>query len=680
MKRTTIFKQLILNVVIPVILTLIMMSGVNLFLSFRSLKNETEAKKKIMQDEIKSILELQDMALEILEDELDQRMHELSSKLAYEYLRSTENIENVDLYAIRQELEMDEEMEDIYIIHNGIIINSTFEDDIGLNLYDFGEAHKQLLLEVLELNRFVSERITIESNTKRYKKYTYQPTLDGEYIIEIGIYSKRADVITDIIKNRFNELATKQESIRDADLFVGEDHPFSLTKPQSELREDHLDTIAAVFKDEQRRTVSEKRKREWFDYDFIYMEREKTDLYKGSVMIITSDRSGEKKLLRTELLKSIVILLLMLIAIVIVLYNKTRKITDPIKRLVESVNRISGGHFNERVELIGNNEITNLSEKFNIMIEELESYYNELEQKVRERTAEIQQQKEEIEAQRDTLAEQRNMLADINEHLQKAYNEIELQKKHITDSIYYARRIQNAILPPNEYVKELIPDSFIFYKPKDIVSGDFYWIIHKEDKIMFAAVDCTGHGVPGAFMSIVGNNQLNYAVNVRGARKSSNILDALNRGVTDTLRQQRAKSSVRDGMDIALCVYDPKKKKLQFAGAYRPLYLIRNKELFQYKGDKFPIGAYVDEELQTFENNEIDVKKGDVIYIFSDGYPDQFGGEDGGKFLIKHFRNYLFEIHDKPMDEQKQLLDKKLLEWRGKLEQVDDILIIGVKF
>ena len=192
------------------------------------------------------------------------------------------------------------------------------------------------------------------------------------------------------------------------------------------------------------------------------------------------------------------------------LYKKTRVITHPIKKLVDKVNRVTDGHLDERADVVGNNEITTLSQKFNSMIEELESYYNELEQKVKDRTAEVVQQKEVI----------------------------EIKNKHIMDSIRYAKRIQNAILPPDKYVKELLPKSFILYKPKDIVSGDFYWMTKKDNLVIYAAVDCTGHGVPGAFMSIVGNNQLNYAIDVKKAREASKILDCLNQGVVDTLREK----------------------------------------------------------------------------------------------------------------------------------------------
>jgi serine phosphatase RsbU (regulator of sigma subunit) len=313
------------------------------------------------------------------------------------------------------------------------------------------------------------------------------------------------------------------------------------------------------------------------------------------------------------------------------------------------------------------------------MIEQLESYYNELEEKVRERTAEIMAQKEEIEAQRDSIQEQRNILSDINSSLQKAYLEIEEQKKHIEDSIHYARRIQNAILPPDDFVENVLPESFVLYKPKDIVSGDFYWVAQKDDMAIVAAVDCTGHGVPGAFMSIVGFNQLNFAVNVKNAILPSEILDALNEGVTKTLRQTRLSTSVRDGMDISLITIDRKNSKLNFAGGYNPLFIVRKGELIQVKADKFPIGGYMGEKLKAFTNNEMDLQKGDVMYLFSDGYADQFGGSDDSKFLIRRFRELLLKISNEPMNEQKDILNQIHEDWRGNSVQIDDILVIGIR-
>ena len=215
--------------------------------------------------------------------------------------------------------------------------------------------------------------------------------------------------------------------------------------------------------------------------------------------------------------------------------------------------------------------------------------------------------------------------------------------------------------------------------PKDIVSGDFYWVNHKDNKVYIAAVDCTGHGVPGAFMSIVGHDRLNYAVNVEEARHPATILDKLNKGVTDTLRQTRSELSVKDGMDIALLSIDFDQNKLEYAGAFNPLYHIRDNELHQVGADKFPVGAFIGEDLNKFSNHQMDLNTGDVLYVFSDGFADQFGGPKNKKFMSKRFRELLLEIHDKPMKKQKEELSARIHEWMGDNDQVDDVLVIGIR-
>ncbi|MCK4747882.1 MAG: HAMP domain-containing protein, partial [Bacteroidales bacterium] len=402
------------------------------------------------------------------------------------------------------------------------------------------------------------------------KKYTYHATQDQRYIIELGIRSAQADEIIQKIKDRLNGLAGKQSAIHSVDLFIGADNPFSLNA-DVRLSENHLEVYNQVLEDQSKESFEEKDGKLRLNYDYVFMPRKNTDLYAGGVIRIVSDFSGQRRVLRLELFKFIGIFGLTLIVVILLLYRKTKVITDPIKKLVRSVNRITDGHLNERADVTGRNEITRLSEKFNLMIAQLEEYYNELEQKVRERTAEIEKQKEEISAQRDSLEEQRNMLSDANASLQQAYSEIEEKNRHIEDSIRYAKRIQNAILPPSQYVRRLFTDCFILYMPKDIVSGDFYWVSHTDNKAYIAAVDCTGHGVPGAFMSIVGHDRLNYAVNVEEARHPADILNSLNKGVTDTLRQTRTEISVKDGMDIALLCIDFDNNKLEYAGAFNPI-------------------------------------------------------------------------------------------------------------
>ena len=279
-----------------------------------------------------------------------------------------------------------------------------------------------------------------------------------------------------------------------------------------------------------------------------------------------------------------------------------------------------------------------------------------LEAIVRERTAEIRQQNVEL-AQ---------------------------QKKEITDSIYYAERIQRAILPHTERIDDRIEDYFILFKPKDIVSGDFYWLAESGNKIIITAVDCTGHGVPGAFMSMLGVSFLNKIILENNTLEADRILNDLRDNVISSLKQTGKEGEARDGMDMALVVIDLDKMTMEFAGAYNPLYMIREDELNETKADRMPVSYHI--KSGEFSNNIIQLKKGDTFYLFSDGYPDQFGGPNGKKFKTRSFKNLLIEHRDKPMQELYKILDDTIEAWKAPdgadgdiYEQVDDILVIGVR-
>lgn len=253
---------------------------------------------------------------------------------------------------------------------------------------------------------------------------------------------------------------------------------------------------------------------------------------------------------------------------------------------------------------------------------------------------------------------------------------IEEKNKNITDSIRYAKRIQDSFLPSKIFMDENLQDYFVLFKPKDIVSGDFYWVNKSDDKVFFAAIDCTGHGVPGAFVSIVAFVHIQRSLVLYNKIIPSEMLDKLNDGVLEFFRQQGT-SNIKDGMDIALCALDKKNMKLEFSGANNSMYLIRNGALKEIKADKQPIGEYLTRK--NFTNIEIPLQKGDSIYLFSDGYPDQFGGPKGKKFKYSQLEKLLLFIQDKSMEEQKEILNKKIDDWKTGFEQTDDITVIGVR-
>ncbi|MBL4669932.1 MAG: SpoIIE family protein phosphatase [Flavobacteriales bacterium] len=270
----------------------------------------------------------------------------------------------------------------------------------------------------------------------------------------------------------------------------------------------------------------------------------------------------------------------------------------------------------------------------------------------------------------------------LNRRIQSQKMMLEQKNTEITDSINYAKRIQAAILPDMSLFKKSLPNSFILYKPKDIVAGDFYWMKsvgptnkHDNSTVLYAAADCTGHGVPGAMVSVVCSNALNQSVKELQTNNPAEILDFTRILVKENLKSED--ENVKDGMDIALCFINFKTMEINFSGANNPLYIIRNNELIEIKGDKQPVGKYFKEK--TFNNHSYQLQKKDMVYTFTDGYADQFGGPKGKKFMYRQFKQLLTNIATKPIETQHEILNQTFENWRGDLEQIDDICIIGVR-
>jgi len=277
----------------------------------------------------------------------------------------------------------------------------------------------------------------------------------------------------------------------------------------------------------------------------------------------------------------------------------------------------------------------------------------QLEEKVLERTKEIQEQKNEIEKQTDL---------------------IRTKNAEITASIRYALEIQNAVLPSFSTIDRYFPENFIFLRPKDIVSGDFYWIARKNDKLVFTVADCTGHGVPGAFMSLLSVTILNEIVNIEGITQADKIANRLHAMIHKSLNRSRV-----DGLDMTICVYDWDQKTIQYTGAMNHLVHMHNGEMNLYKADQYSINM-VPEDFTSFSIHEFDICRGDVLYLYTDGYMDQFGGEKDKKFSVRRFYNALTEIHLMPMHDQETILEQKHLDWKKDKIQTDDITVMGIRF
>ncbi len=275
--------------------------------------------------------------------------------------------------------------------------------------------------------------------------------------------------------------------------------------------------------------------------------------------------------------------------------------------------------------------------------------------------------------------EMKQRLHEALEELTETKKLVDAQHKSITDSIDYASRIQDAIIPKLDDVKDKFKDIFIYHEAKDVVSGDFPWIFENENYIYVAAVDCTGHGVPGAMMSLIGHLLLNDLAR-HGSLSPAELLDHLHAGVVRTLKQDIPGKQTSDGMDVALCRIDRNRNEVQYSGAHRPLYYITNNDLVLFAGDKYPIGGNQYKARNNFTNYILKPKDGECIYFFSDGLTDQFGGNDGMKFGPRRTREILLANSKLGMQEQKAYMKNAFDEWRGKNKQIDDLLLIGIKF
>ena len=302
-----------------------------------------------------------------------------------------------------------------------------------------------------------------------------------------------------------------------------------------------------------------------------------------------------------------------------------------------------------------------------------------LEIKVVERTAEVEQQKSEIlgknhalENQNAEIEAQRDMLANQHQRISK-------QNKQITDSIQYAKRIQSAVLPSSKVLSDENLDHFVIFHPKDIVSGDFYWFRKTNNYMLMAVVDCTGHGVPGAFMSMLGNSFLNEIANRREIVKADQVLAEMRMHILDALTQSGNCNESKDGMDMVFCALNLETLTMEYAGAHIPLYFIRHGELIQVKPDKIPVGNHIWKS-KPFTNHTLQMVRGDTIYLFTDGLADQFGGERGDKLKIRRLREIITQNYTLAMDQQKAIQEETLTNWMGdEFDQIDDITMVGVR-
>jgi serine phosphatase RsbU (regulator of sigma subunit) len=651
----TILGQLLLNITIPVILVLSLFAYANYYWNKQELEELNRQRLEQIRVEVQNLIEIYDYGMKMNEVHFEKRMEKISHQLV-KILENQENFDTIDLYQLSDELGLDTSMESIYIIDtNGVIVNTTFPKDLHLDFYARGYGYKEFFQRIWDKGVFYADRFSEEEVTNRIKKWSFIPTIDGNHIVELGFLSEEAKILKDNLLKKVREISDQHKDIQEVYLAMQIKGQKFIGISDSLLQKNMQEVLKSR---KNMHLVSEKDGKNVIE-DLIYIEIliDEMSMFSGIVLYIRSDDSREKELIHHAVIRFLLMTGLSLALLIFIVVMRARRITRPIKRLTQKAEIISSGNLGERITPEGNNEITQLTESFNNMVEQLQESYQTLEQKVLDRTAEVVEQRNDAEHQR---------------HL------VEEKNKEIMDSINYAKRIQNAILPSDYQFTNALPDSFVLYLPKDVVAGDFYWMERIDDRVLFAAADCTGHGVPGALVSIVCNNALNRTVREFGLLKPGKILDKAREIVIQEF--EKSDNDVKDGMVIslvALTVGTDGHLSVQWAGANNPLWLIRNGEVLETKPDKQPIGKYVDPK--PFTTHTMDLQKGEIIYIFTDGFQDQFGGEKGKKFKAASLKQLLLSIQHETMERQRELLIEAFENWRAGYEQIDDVCIIGVK-
>lgn len=638
MRIKSIFLRIFLNVLVPVLVVFSVLAYYSYINISKLHKLNQESELNHIKQEVEGLISIQNQTFNLLERLVALQVEKILSSIDSSLSLKPKLIAKTDLNSLLKNYNLDSSNENLYIINakNGKVVNTTLEMDRGANFFELGKGYKSMINKLMSNKSFVLEKLYIEGFSARVFSYSYYPSKNGKYLMEMGMYSKDGDEFMEKMRERIDSLE-QNERISKIDIFLNYNKPFSIydkaeTK-KLELPKSDLNIIKWVMENNADSVIHSKNLTKYYSY-----YRSKID-YSGNVVLrVIYDNTTTNKTMLQNIIRNTVLFGLGLILLVLVLIYSIRKITTPLQKLTQTSIAISKGDLSQRTLVEGNDEVSVLAETFNEMVANLEKSTGQI----------IKQRKV-----------------------------VEVKNREILDSITYAKRIQEAILPSDHLMKTHLPDSFVLYKPKDIVAGDFYWLEIVKDKVVFAAADCTGHGVPGAMVCVVCYNAMNRAVREFKLKDTNKILDKTRELVIDTFA--KSDKEVKDGMDISLCSLDREKNILTYSGANNGIYLVRNFILTEIKADKQPIGLY--DNQQAFKKHKLKLQKGDTVYLYTDGYADQFGGPtpNGKKFKYQPFKELIISVQNKPMDEQMQILNETFEAWRGDFEQIDDVCVIGFR-
>lgn len=640
--ESSILRQLLLNILVPVLGLFIVVFILTYRYNLEKLNEQKAQQRDAILAETRNLIAYFDFSMRSHERQFIDRMRKSAYQIQEE-LQSVPDPKTADLFTISRIAGLDSVNEHIYLIdRNTIIVNTTFPPDSGLNFSKIGNQYAAFFGALRKSGHFREDRFGLEMKTGRIKKYAFLATSNRQYIIELGFYSLQAEAFRNLLLKKIETFKNRYKGIRNVQLYLG-------VKGSPDIHMTDPDKIKAYLRclekrAHQRVPADDPTTSATEQTDFFYLPALASKLYSGYVLEIDSDDSQSTYLIRELSWRFLIFFFITGLLITFIVYQRAKTIVRPIRQLSESTATITRGNLDTQITLSGSAEVNQLATSFNTMIASLRQSYETLEEKVVQRTEEVVRQKQ--------LVEHKN--------------------REIMDSIGYAQFIQQALLPQVSELHRHLPQSQVVYHPKDIISGDFYWFIGNETSCWFAVADCTGHGVPGAMVSVLCTNALNEQLTVNPGITTGELLDNVRDYVVRNLTND--KNYVNDGMDISLCRLNKQTLALEWSGANNPLWIFRGAETLVLQPDKQPVGRH--EPMKHFTTHSISLQTNDLLVLFSDGFADQFGGPKGKKFKYAALRELIRENQSLSVEELKNILETTFVNWKGNTEQTDDVCLL----
>lgn len=660
-----IFRQLWKTILIPFSLMLLVACVVSVLFSISNRQKYQEKMQSNINSELRSFVELQYFSLSVIEAPLNEKIRMICETLRDGALSNTSDIENVDLYKVMAEEGLDTATIDLYVINrNGVIVNSTEKNDLFLDFATFGDNHIAYLNKCFSNHEFGAPRFFFDSKVKRYRKYALMPTNDGKYMIEVGSFSHLADEVYSYSESFFQRKISEYYHVTDIAQFMLSTKPktFDLSKSFP------ISHYPYLYRIENEREVSISDEDDsGTRYSYLYMDYSSDGINKGIIIGVKYDFSDSRQIANILFTQQTAWVFIIVIFSLVLVYFSVMKVDKSLNTFVNKVDDASKSA-NPSPIVAENSAVDNVD-----AFERLTSDFNKMHMMICERNNEIENKTNEI-----NLAKRK--IIELHELLSVQKQLVDEKRLGVEDDLGFAYSMQQSILPSADDLQRIFPESFIFFRPRNVVSGDFYWFRKIGNKAIVVVSDCSGHDIQASIITVQSLTMIRNIVELQKIVDPKSILSGLYEGQNNMCGDKAGQCSRYCNVDVSICCIDFENNMLSFASSNGSMSIVNNGLLQTYSGNMMLQGAGPDRREEVFDNKVIELAEGDIVYMFTNGYSSQFDADDTLKLNSAAFRKLLSQISRDPMGEQLARLNDNLANWQGGTEQTDDILVLGFKY